>query len=233
MPPLALVTRRASLIRRIPRTRPLVGLCGLLLALALVAGGPGTARAAISRTVRWTASPLKSPTGQPLPPAVSYEVWLVEDTKPDSLAATVPDTFWTLQARAGADYKVRVRGVSAQGQKSLFSPWSDTWRAVASAADAPAAGAGLAAAYPNPFNARTVFACTVPPDLPAGAAVALEIHDVRGHRLRVLAVDRGPGTHETAWDGTDSRGRPVPAGVYLARFVCGAYRAAVRVTLVP
>ncbi len=205
---------------------------GLLLALGLTTAWPSSARATITRTVRWTASPLKSPTGQPLPPAASYEVWLVWGSKPESLAAAVRDTYWSLSAQPGAVYTVRVRAVSAQGQKSPFSDWSDPWWATASPADTPMGGAALGPARPNPFNARTVLTYTVPPELPAGAVLALGIYDVRGHRVCALTVDRDPGPHEAGWNGTDARGRPVPAGVYLAQYVCGAYRATVRVTLV-
>jgi hypothetical protein len=220
------------------RTRPhrlarfLGAALGLLLALGLTTAWPATAGASIARTVRWTASPLKSPSGETLPPAASYEVWLVEDAKPETLAAAVRDTFWTLQARPGAVYTVRVRAISALGLKSVFSPWSDPWWAAASPVDAPAGRAALGAAHPNPFNARTALAYTVPTDLPTGAGVALEIYDVRGHRVCALAVDRTPGPHEAGWNGTDAGGRPVPAGVYLAQYICGAYRATVRVTLV-
>lgn len=233
MSPLAQPTTSASSTSRRPVPRRRATLPGLLLLLALSMAWPGLAQATIARTVRWAASPLKGPSGQTLPPAVSYEVWLVEDAKPESLAATVADTSWVLQAKPGAVYAVRVRGISALGLKSPFSPWSDTWRAVAAPAGDPVAGPALAAARPNPFNARTAFAYTVPPDQAADAALALEIYDVRGHRVRNLPVDRAPGAHEAAWEGTDAGGRPVAAGVYLARFACGAYRATARVTLVP
>lgn len=229
MPPLAPAATRP--VRRRLR-HPALAAVSLAWALGSCLAWPAAAEAAMPRTVRWTASPLKSPTGQPLPPAASYEVWLVEDAKPETLAATVRDTFWTLQARPGAVYMVRVRGISAQGQKSAFSPWSDTWRAVASPASLSGGEAGLGMAYPNPFNARTVIAYAVPSELPAGAVLALGIYDIRGHRLRALAVDRGPGTHEAVWDGTDARGRPVPTGVYLVRYTCGPYQASARVTLV-
>jgi hypothetical protein len=35
------------------------------------------------------------------------------------------------------------------------------------------------------------------------------------------------------WDGRDGRGAPVPAGLYLARFVCGPYTARAKLTLIP
>ena len=72
----------------------------------------------------------------------------------------------------------------------------------------------------------------MPAGLPAGATLALGIYDVRGHRVCDLAVDRGPGVHAAAWDGADAHGRPVAAGIYLARYVCGAHQATARLTLV-
>jgi hypothetical protein len=52
----------------------------------------------------------------------------------------------------------------------------------------------------------------------AGAAVRLEVVDLRGRRLRTLHA--GPATgrwQEAAWDGRDAAGRPAPSGTYLVR----------------
>jgi len=54
--------------------------------------------------------------------------------------------------------------------------------------------------------------------LPAGARVRLELFDVGGRRVRILAD--GPmsaGEHVQGWDGRDDAGHAVRGGLYLAR----------------
>jgi hypothetical protein len=203
----------------------------LILAAAALQAAP--APAAIAKPVRWTASPLKDALEQPLPPAVSYEVWLTVEGLPEALAASVTDTSWTLQAQPGTTYRVRVRGVCALGIKSAFSDLSEPWQAPVAAAAASTSPAGLGPARPNPFNARTSIVYLVPGDLPAGAVLALDIYDVRGRHIRSLDLDRRSGTHEVAWNGEDAGGRAVPAGMYLVKFVCGSQQASLKLALLP
>ncbi len=72
----------------------------------------------------------------------------------------------------------------------------------------------LAPNSPNPFNPRTTIAFSVPT---AGHA-NLRIVDLRGRLVQTL-MDEGVaiGHHARIWDGTDTTGRPVAAGVYLYR----------------
>jgi len=67
---------------------------------------------------------------------------------------------------------------------------------------------------PNPFNPTT----TIRYDIPAGAAsvrVRLDIYDVQGHKVRVLADEiQSPGAQYTEWDGLDDNGRAVSSGMY-------------------
>jgi len=87
--------------------------------------------------------------------------------------------------------------------------WLD---ATAAPASQPAV-ASLRAA-PNPFNPRTRLSWRQ-----AGPGFArLEIYDASGRRIRHLAEGEfGAGPQTVVWDGRDSRGRTVPAGLYLAR----------------
>ncbi len=221
-----LTTHTTPRRRRWPRSASVAAF--LILAGSLEAA---PALAAIAKTVRWTASPAKNAQGQPLPPAVSYEVWLTVQST-ESMVATVPDTTWTLQAQPGTTYRVRVRGVSATGVKSVFSALSDPWVApIASATDLPAVAA-LGGARPNPFNARTAITYLVPESLASGAELSLDIYDVRGRRIRGLDIDRSPGAHEAVWNGADDTGRAVPAGVYLAKYTCGGHQSAIKLALV-
>jgi bacillopeptidase F len=79
---------------------------------------------------------------------------------------------------------------------------------------APPAALMLSAA-PNPFQSRVRFAFSVPS---AGRSL-LELFDLRGRRVRVLAGRAAGGS--ISWDGRDEGGRSVPSGIYLARLTSG------------
>ena len=73
--------------------------------------------------------------------------------------------------------------------------------------------------FPNPFNPST----TIPYRLPAPGHVRLEVFNLLGQRVTTLVDEEQPaGMHTAAWNGTDSAGRPVAAGVYLYRLRGGA-----------
>jgi hypothetical protein len=67
--------------------------------------------------------------------------------------------------------------------------------------------------FPNPMRSLA----TIQFGLPRRARVSLEVVELAGRRVRVLARDerREPGMHSMTWDGRDAAGRPVPGGVYL------------------
>ena len=89
---------------------------------------------------------------------------------------------------------------------------------------------GLAAATPNPFNPRT----TIRYDLPRPSRVNLAVFDVAGHRVRLLVDGEmmEAGRRQAAWDGRDSHGRQVAAGVYFYRLTAGSYSETKRMVLV-
>jgi immune inhibitor A len=68
--------------------------------------------------------------------------------------------------------------------------------------------------YPNPFNSETVISYS----LHQASTVELEIFNILGQTVihHKHHVDQ-PGTHTLAWDGKDSNGNEVPAGVYFYR----------------
>jgi hypothetical protein len=69
---------------------------------------------------------------------------------------------------------------------------------------------------PNPTTGlvRIVF------DLPRQGAVAMEIFDAGGRRVRQVCTEPyPPGTHQLSWDGCDEGQRAVPAGVYFLRSI--------------
>jgi len=73
--------------------------------------------------------------------------------------------------------------------------------------------------WPHPFT----DSATLRLEAPRGARVSVEIFDVTGRRLRRLG-----GAGELLWDGRDAAGRPVPAGLYLARLRGGGLEGSAR-----
>jgi YVTN family beta-propeller protein len=96
--------------------------------------------------------------------------------------------------------------------------------------DAPetvsAAGTRISEVFPNPFRARTSVRFRVEA---AGSAVRIDVFDVSGRRVRTLLERRMPrGDHLAGWDTMDATGRPVAAGVYVARLTVNGERLATR-----
>jgi len=80
------------------------------------------------------------------------------------------------------------------------------------------AGLRLYPPYPNPMvrGARIAF------DLPESGDARLAIHDVTGRLVRLVGEGNYPaGRSEVSWDGTNSRGDRVAAGVYVIRIESG------------
>jgi hypothetical protein len=76
----------------------------------------------------------------------------------------------------------------------------------------------LAAPSPNPSRDRAALAFT----LPGTAPVTLEIFDLSGRRVRVLASGLlEAGEHRIDWDLRDAAGQPVRPGMFTAR-LCAA-----------
>jgi Tol biopolymer transport system component len=78
----------------------------------------------------------------------------------------------------------------------------------------------LAQNKPNPFATTT----TIDFALPSSAQVRLEVFDLQGRLVRVLADRRyEPGYHAAEWDRRDQSGSSVGAGIYLYRLRAGAF----------
>jgi len=95
--------------------------------------------------------------------------------------------------------------------------WGDTTSAITEA-ETPKPGFALEQNYPNPFNPVT----TIKYSLTSAQHVTIEIYDVSGARVAALLDGvREAGTHSVQWDGRNSEGRAVQAGVYFCRLVAG------------
>jgi len=111
----------------------------------------------------------------------------------------------------------------------FYNRWHSGVAAGASDPEPASRGPRLTGNAPNPFNPRT----TIHFDLPAAGAVRLSVFDVAGRLVRTLVDDSMPqGSHEAVWDGTDSSGRAVGSGSYLARLECGGRVETVRMVVV-
>jgi parallel beta-helix repeat protein len=76
---------------------------------------------------------------------------------------------------------------------------------------------------PEPFLDRAVVSY----ELPEAAPVQLTVHDASGALVRTLVSGNTEpaGPHAVIWDGTDGRGREVPAGTYYYRLRAGSLSA--------
>jgi hypothetical protein len=88
-------------------------------------------------------------------------------------------------------------------------------------------GMWLSTPSPNPFTSRTLVHFALPHE----TAVELDVIDVSGRRVRVLARGEslGAGTHDIAWDGATDRGNRAPGGMYFVRLRAGSRQLATRV----
>jgi hypothetical protein len=94
---------------------------------------------------------------------------------------------------------------------------------------APGPGrAGRLTTYPNPFNAGV----TVAFDIEAPSPVAVEIFDLQGREVAVLAEGlMDSGGYRRFWDGIDRSGNPAPSGVYLVTVRAGTVSRAGKILL--
>lgn len=110
-------------------------------------------------------------------------------------------------------------------------PIGEPWLGMSGAEDGtPARTPVLHACHPNPFNPAT----TISFSLPRAGAVALEVFDLAGRRVRTLLQDEKlePGDHEVVWRGRDAGGRGVASGVYHVRLRAEGVSQVQRVSLV-
>ena len=75
--------------------------------------------------------------------------------------------------------------------------------------------------YPNPFNPNT----TIRYDLPEAGNVSIIIYDMMGREVSTLiSGQKDAGYHFIQWNGTNSMGYSVAAGVYIYTIQAGQYR---------
>ncbi|MCB5253150.1 MAG: endonuclease [Candidatus Cloacimonadaceae bacterium] len=80
--------------------------------------------------------------------------------------------------------------------------------------------------YPNPFRNQVNIAL----DAKAGASIKAAVYNLRGEK--VYQQELGAGKRQLSWDGRDSAGISLPAGVYFIRFKAGDSQAISKVLLI-
>ena len=145
---------------------------------------------------------------------------------PDNLLQEVTESGWTDTVSDPYELFYQVTTVDWVGNESPPS-------APSVLSDVPVisrtVGGALAEAVPNPFNPTTVLEF----EMGRPGPVTLRIYDAAG-RLVTTLVDEtlSAGLHHATWDGRDSTGRAMAAGVYLYRLEAGDFSQTRRMTLV-
>jgi hypothetical protein len=199
-----------------------------MVAVVLLASGIVTAQeASVPVTLGWSPCPARDGDGWPLALAVGYDVYVQRGGGDEEYLATVMhDTTYVLDAERGVVQRIRVYGFDADGNHSPASEWSDPIyfepeQAPRGPDQLPPPVPELRPNYPNPFNPETRLVYGVPDGTPSETRVALEIYNLRGHRVRTFEIEALPGWHEEVWDGRDDRGQIQATGTYIMRYICG------------
>jgi carboxypeptidase T len=130
------------------------------------------------------------------------------------IAGRSPYEYLDRGGEAGRDYEYLLEGVDLGGRTSTFGPVEGR----ASGKTLPKVAA-LYQNRPNPARNVTTFKF----ELAQPGAVALEIYDLAGRKVRTLYEGRADaGAKEVVWNVADDAGRPVAPGVYVYRLRAGA-----------
>jgi hypothetical protein len=74
--------------------------------------------------------------------------------------------------------------------------------------------------YPNPFNSTTIIQY----QLPHTTFVTLKVYNILGQEVRILVDEvKQPGIYTLEWDGKNSQGCDVSAGLYVVRMIGGDF----------
>jgi hypothetical protein len=146
----------------------------------------------------------------------------------DETATLIGYTIDTAEDVAGHVYDYyHVTATDFSGNEGEESSVSNTYAGVPEIGEIPTAFA-LRQNRPNPFDATTLIGF----DVPEVRHVSLAVFDARGRVVTILAERQyEPGRHAAIWDGTDSHGNLVAAGIYFVRMRAGDFEAMNKVML--
>ncbi len=149
----------------------------------------------------------------------SWQVWAAVSTGTTASVATggggtVAGGNFELSGAVGLPHAGRVSGSSIEVEGGIYFG-SDAPTAADDDIALPTAHR-LLGPYPNPFNPRT----TVQFELARDTNVRIDIHDLRGRKVRSLLNEvRSRGANSVVWNGTDDRGESVASGTYHLRLI--------------
>lgn len=82
--------------------------------------------------------------------------------------------------------------------------------------------------FPNPFNPETKISYS----LPKSGSVEINIYNVKGQLIKTLEnSQKATGDHNVNWNGTDTNGKPVPAGMYFYKMTAGKFSSTKKMVL--
>ncbi len=82
--------------------------------------------------------------------------------------------------------------------------------------------------FPNPFNPETKISYSLPKNGP----VQIEVYNVKGQLIKTLEnSQKATGDHNVNWNGTDTNGKPVPAGMYFYKMKVGKFSSTKKMVL--
>ena len=114
----------------------------------------------------------------------------------------------------------RVDGNGVYGQELNYNGELGIITSVKDIGAAIPSGFVLEQNYPNPFNPTTTISFAIPRQ----ATVRLEVYDLIGRLVKVLADEELPqGNYPAVWDGTNAVGTGVSSGIYLYRMQSGTF----------
>jgi len=137
---------------------------------------------------------------------------------PETLVKVTTGTDWLDPASNPWHHRYKVAAVDFAGNESAAAVPSG----VSGTPDTPAIPQRFALhqCVPNPFNPLT----RIRYELPQAAQVRLDVFSASGRLVATIVhAEQPPGSHEAVWEGRDTTGRVVAAGVYFYRLEAGSF----------
>jgi hypothetical protein len=152
------------------------------------------------------------PAGQPIYDGARYQ-WRGERADLSAFTGSL-GTAVRLRYRVLSDVGSRLDGLNVDSVRVLLYDPAVQPSPVAVGDDVAPGRVELAAPSPDPVRGSTRFSFAIP----TAGDVRLDLFDVQGRHVRaVVAASLPAGRYARVWDARDDAGRPVAAGVYLAR----------------
>ncbi len=128
------------------------------------------------------------------------------------LSYTVDAMLWDQDVTPDMPYYYIVTAVDTHENQSAPSNEAAVFATTTGVGDTPALTTlQLGANVPNPFGTSTELQV----GLPAGADVTVDVYDVAGRRVAAISAPAmGAGWHALRFNGRNTRGAPLPSGVY-------------------